>query len=86
MSFIPVSTFAMYEIKKIHYVESINADLRHGIPVLVRKSRCFSRKIEMLYAVVAVFIDAYNRFGLAKYKYRQRKKIVELPFSVVDFL
>ncbi len=72
--------------KDTHNVENINADLRHYIPVLARKSRCFSRKIETLYAVVAVFIDDYNRFGLAKYKYRQRKKAIELPFSVVDFL
>ena len=72
--------------KDTHNVESINADLRHYIPVLARRSRCFSRKIETLYAVVAVFIDAYNRFGLAKYKYRQRKKTRELPFSIVDFL
>ena len=72
--------------KDTHNVESINANLRHYIPVLARRSRCFSRKIETLYAVVAVFIDAYNRIGLAKYKYRQRKKNGELPFSVVDFL
>ena len=57
-----------------------------GIPVLARKSRCFARKMETLYSVVAVFIDVYNRFGLAKYKYRQCKKTRELPFSVVDFL
>ena len=43
-------------------------------------------KIKTLYSVVFVFIDAFNRFGLAKYKYRQRKKNGELPFSVVDFL
>lgn len=72
--------------KDTHNVESINADLRHYIPVLARKSRCFSRKIETLYAVIAVFVDAYNRFGSAKYKYRQRKKNGELPFSVIDFI
>ena len=72
--------------KNTHNVESINANLRHYIPVLARRSRCLSRKIETLYAVVAVFIDFYNRFGLAKYKYRQRKKNGKFPFSVVDFL
>lgn len=72
--------------KDTHIVESINADLRHYIPVLARRSRCFARKIETLYAVIAVFIDAYNRFGIAKYKYRQRKSDGELPFSVIDFL
>ena len=72
--------------KDTHNVESINADLRHYIPVLARRSRCFSRNIETLYAVVAVFVDAFNRFGLAKYKYRQNKQNGELPFSLVDFL
>ena len=67
-------------------VESINADLRHYIPVLARRSRCFPRSLETLKAVVAVFIDAYNQFGLAKFRYRQKRKNGELPFSVVDFL
>lgn len=74
----------MYEIKKdTHNVESINADLRHYIPILARRSRCFARKIETLYAVVAVFVDAYNRFGLAKYKFQQCYKNGDLPFSVI---
>ena len=67
-------------------VEGINADLRHYIPVLARRSRCFARSLETLYAVVEVFVDAYNRFGKAKYKYRQTRERGELPFGVVDFL
>ena len=67
-------------------VEGINADLRHYIPVLARRSRCFARKLETLYAVVDVFVEAYNRFGIAKHKYRQVRERGELPFSVVDFL
>ena len=50
-------------------VEGVNTDLRHYIPVLARRSRCFSRSLETLKAVVAVFVDAYNQFGLAKFKY-----------------
>jgi len=69
-------------------VEGVNADLRHYIPILARKSRCFARKIETLYAVLDVFVQAYNRFGVAKMRYRQNrdKKSRELPFSVLDFL
>ena len=67
-------------------VEGVNADLRHYIPILARRSRCFPRKLETLKAVVEVFVNAYNRFGLAKYKYRQSHKTGELPFSVIDFL
>lgn len=67
-------------------VEGVNADLRHYIPVLARRSRCFPRSLKTLKAVVAVFVDAYNQFGLAKFKYRQKRKKGELPFSFVDFL
>lgn len=67
-------------------VEGVNADLRHYIPVLARRSRCFARKIETLRAVIEVFVDAYNQFGKAKCKYRQTHHSGEIPFSLVDFL
>lgn len=67
-------------------VEGVNADLRHYIPVLARRSRCFCRSIETLKAVIDVFVDAYNRFGLAKYSYRLTHIARELPFALVDFL
>ena len=67
-------------------VEGVNADLRHYIPVLRRRSRCFARSLETLHAVVEVFVDAYNRFGLAKYKYRQFRQTGEIPFALVNFL
>lgn len=69
-------------------VESINADLRHYIPVLRRRSRCFSRKLETLRAVLEVFVQAYNAFGIAKMKFRRNRPSSsrELPFSVLDFL
>ena len=69
-------------------VESVNADLRHYIPILRRRSRCFPRKLETLKAVLEVFAGAYNAFGLAKMKFRQNRdpNSRELPFSVLDFL
>ena len=69
-------------------VESVNADLRHYIPLLARRSRCFPRKLETLRAVIEVFVEAYNQFGLAKMKFRQNRNpnSRELPFSVLDFL
>ena len=71
-------------------VEGINADLRHYIPVLARRSRCFCRSLETLEAVIAVFVDAYNKFGEAKRRYREKhgldKNSRELPFGVVDYL
>jgi len=69
-------------------VEGVNADLRHYIPLLARRSRCFPRRLETLRAVIEVFVDAYNRFGKAKMKFRQHRNpnSRELPFSVFDFL
>ena len=67
-------------------VEGINADLRHFIPLLRRRSRCFARSIETLTAVIDVFVEAYNRFGLAKSKYRWANPNRYPPFGLVDFL
>ena len=66
-------------------VEGINADLRHYIPLLRRRSRCFARSIETLTAVIDVFVEAYNRFGLAKSKYRQANPNRCPPFGLVNF-
>ena len=67
-------------------VESINADLRHFIPLLRRRSRCFTRSLETLTAVIAVFVEAYNKFGLAKSKYHQANPSANPTFGFVDFL
>jgi IS1 family transposase len=93
-----------YHVRNVHNkndtftVEGINADLRHYIPVLARRSRCFCRNLETLDAVVSVFVDAYNKFGEAKLKCRiptkhkspnhakHLHKYRELGFSVLDFL
>jgi len=67
-------------------VEGVNADLRHYIPILARRSRCFARSLDTLLAVLNVFVDAYNKFGIAKHKYRLTHDTKELPFGIVDFL
>lgn len=69
-------------------VEGINADLRHYIPLLRRRSRCFSRKLDTLRDVLELFVQAYNDFGIAKMNYRKNRNSNsrELPFSVLDFL
>ena len=67
-------------------VEGVNADLRHYIPILARRSRCFPRKIETLRAVLAVFVEAYNKFGTAKRRFRASHTTAEFPFAIIDFL
>jgi IS1 family transposase len=80
-----------------YIVEGINADLRHYIPGLARRSRCFFRTLETLQAVFSVFVDAYNKFGDAKQKYHVRvqhkspfgnhlHEFRDLPFSFLDYL
>lgn len=67
-------------------VEGVNAYLRHYIPMLRRRSRCFARSLETLRAVMEVLARAYNRFGQAKAKYRQRRNVREVPLCLLDFL
>jgi len=66
-----------------HNIESVNADLRDYIPGLRRRSRCFFRSLETMRAVLYVFVNAYNKFGEAKYKYRER--LIENYGFVVKF-
>ena len=64
----------------------LNVDLRHYIPILVRRSRCFARKLEMLHAV---FVDAYNKFGKTKRMYRlvqKRANCLSLGLLLVNVL
>jgi IS1 family transposase len=67
-------------------VEGVNADLRHYIPLLARRSRCFARKLETLRAVSEVFVEAYNRFGKAKQDWRASNNRGEFSLGVIDFL
>lgn len=67
-------------------VEGVNADLRHYIPILARRSRCFPRSLETLKAVLEVFAVAYNRFHLAVFEFRQHSPNREFPLGLVDFL
>ena len=43
-------------------VESVNADLRHYIPLLHHKSRCFFRSFDTIFAVFKIFVLAFNKF------------------------
>lgn len=58
--------------KDTYTVEGTNADIRHYIAGLRRRSRCFFRSLETLKAVLTIFLDAYNKFGEAKRAYRER--------------
>ena len=69
-------------------IEGSNADLRHYIAGLRRRSRCFFRKVETLQAVLEMFVYAYNKFGKAKMQYRSKypDRGRDVPFHHLQFI
>lgn len=55
--------------KETYSVEAVNADLRHYLKRLARKSRCFSRKIQALKKHVRLFVYCYNQRQIMKRLY-----------------
>jgi len=57
--------FGRYEVSEgktdTYSVEGDNAELRHYLARLARKSRCFSRCLEALQAALKLFVFAFNR-------------------------
>ena len=66
--------------KETYSVEAVNADLRHYLKRLARKSRCFSRRLDALLRNLRLFAYCYNQRQLRKQKYPQ----YNLP--LIDFL
>ena len=63
-------------------VEGVNSDLRHYIPPLRRKSKCFFRSIETAKAVFKIFVLAFNKFALSKFLFPSLKS----SFSLSSFI
>lgn len=74
--------------KDTHIIEGTNADIRHYIAGLRRKSRCFFRSLETLSAVLSLFINAYNQFGEAKRAFKERHPFFgrDFPFNHLQFV
>ena len=58
----------MYDKSQTYSVEGTNADLRHYLARLGRRSRCFSRCINALTRAVDLFVRFYNARQLKKHK------------------
>ncbi len=54
-------------------VEGVNSDLRHYIPPLRRRSKCFFRSLETAKAVFKIFVNAFNLFARAKKSFHHLK-------------
>lgn len=63
-------------------VEGVNSDLRHYIPALHRRSKCFFRSLETMLAVFKIFVSAFNKFALAKFSFTHLKS----SFSLSSFV
>ena len=60
---------AMYDKSETYSVEGVNADLRHYLARLARRSRCFSRCVNALTRAVDLFVRCYDARQLRKRKY-----------------
>ena len=70
----------MPDKSETYRVEGMNAELRHYLARLARKSRCFSRCIHALRRAVKLFVYAWNRRQL----YRQR--FPRYPAHLIHFV
>ena len=59
---------ALYNKSETYSVEAVNADLRHYLARLGRRSRCFSRCLHALRRAVDLFVRCYNARQLRKRK------------------
>jgi len=75
---------APYELRtdkqETYSVEAVNADLRHYLKRLARKSRCFSRRMRSLADNLRLFVYCYNQRQLAK------RRFPKYSFHLVDFI
>jgi len=71
---------AVLDKSQTYTVEGGNADLRHYLARLGRKSRCFSRCIMALRRAISLFVWAYNQRQLWQQQYPK------YPRHVSDFV
>ena len=75
----PAIHHPMPDKSETYSVEGDNAELRHYLARLVRKSRCFSRCEKALRKAVKIFVFAFNSRQLYKQKYPK------YPAHLMDF-
>ena len=70
----------MPDKSETYRVEGLNAELRHYLARLARRSRCFSRCLQALRRAIQLFIFVWNRRQL----YHQR--FPDYPAHLIQFL
>jgi IS1 family transposase len=76
----PGHHIALPNKSQTYRVEGDNAELRHYLARLARRSRCFSRCLKALGRAVQLFVHAWNRRQL----YRQQ--FPDYPAHLMDFV
>ena len=71
---------AVSDHSQTYSVEGGNADLRHYLARLARRSRCFSRCIRALWRAIKLFVHCYNQRQLHK------SQFPHYPAHLIDFV
>lgn len=79
LSYTPGIHTSMPDKSETYRVEGVNAELRHYLARLARKSRCFSRRIDALRRAVKLFVFAWNQRQL------YRARFPRYPAHLIDF-
>jgi hypothetical protein len=59
-------------------VEGVNADLRHYLARLARRSRCFSRSLDALRTAIKLFVYYFNQRCLARYAHPEYAQTIPM--------
>ena len=76
----PADHYPMDDKSETFSVEGDNADFRHYLARLVRRSRCFTRCLYALRRAVKLFVYAFNRRQLARHRFPA------YPHHLIDFV
>ena len=71
---------ALTDHSQTYSVEGGNADLRHYLARLARRSRCFSRCIRALWRAIKLFVHCYNQRQL------HNRLFPHYPAHLIDFV
>jgi IS1 family transposase len=71
---------SMYDKSQTYSVEGDNAELRHHLARLTRRSRCFSKCINALRRAVELFVWCWNR------RQSHKQQHPRYPSNVIDFV
>lgn len=71
---------SMYDKSETYSVEGDNAELRHYLARLTRRSRCFSKCIRALRRAVELFVWCWNQ------RQTQKQHYPRYPRNIIDFV